>query len=84
MDYGNTKAPSMHRRLGIATLSQLAFPEESGPNFPLQKSQRNNTVITGKSGLLIGWGFRVIAFSALSGVFLKCYVDAQLILVYLI
>ena len=38
----------------------------------------------GKSGLLIGWGFRVIAFSALSDVVLKCYVDAQLILVYLI
>ena len=28
MDYGNTKAPGMHRRLGTATLLQLAFPGE--------------------------------------------------------
>ena len=34
MDYGNTKTPSMHARLGNASLSQLAFPEESDPNFP--------------------------------------------------
>ena len=39
MDYGNThtqkkKHISMHCRLGNATLSQLAFPGESNPNFP--------------------------------------------------
>ena len=32
------KTPSTHRRLGIAILSQLAFPGESNPNFPLEKS----------------------------------------------
>ena len=31
--YGNTKTPSMRRRLGSATLSQLAFAGESYPNF---------------------------------------------------
>ena len=38
MDYGNTKTPAMHCRLGSATLSQLAFPGESNPNFPWEKS----------------------------------------------
>ena len=33
MDYGNTKTPRMYRRLGSATMSQLAFPGESDPNF---------------------------------------------------
>ena len=33
MDFGNTKTPSMHRRLSSATLSQLAFAGESNPNF---------------------------------------------------
>ena len=28
----------MHRRLGCATLSQLAFPGEGNPNFPKEKS----------------------------------------------
>ena len=36
----------MHRRLGSVTLSWLAFlPAKSGPNFPREKSQRNNTVV---------------------------------------
>ena len=39
VDYGNTKTPSSQRRLGSATLSQLAFPEESNPNFPWEKSE---------------------------------------------
>ena len=34
LDYGHTKTPSMHRRLGSATLSQLAFPGKGNPNFP--------------------------------------------------
>ena len=32
------KTPSKHSRLGSATLSLLAFPEESNPNFPWEKS----------------------------------------------
>ena len=39
----------MYRRLGGATLSQLAFPEESNPIFPWEKSQWNNTVVKSKS-----------------------------------
>ena len=35
--YGNTNSSSMHRRLGSATLSKLAFPGESNPNFPWEK-----------------------------------------------
>ena len=35
----------MHRRLGNATLSQLAFPGEGNPNFPSEKSHWNNTVV---------------------------------------
>ena len=35
VDYGNTKTPSMHSRLGSATLSQLAFSEEKQPEFPI-------------------------------------------------
>ena len=42
MDYGNTKTPSMHPRLGSLTLSQLAFPGEGNPNFPWEKSHWNN------------------------------------------
>ena len=34
----------MHRRLGRATLSQLAFPKETNTNFPWNKSQQDNTV----------------------------------------
>ena len=34
----NTKTPSMHPRLGSATLSQLAFPGEKQSNFPWEKS----------------------------------------------
>ena len=35
----------MHRRLGSADLSQLAFPGESNPNFSCKKSQWDNTVV---------------------------------------
>ena len=34
----------MHLKLGSAILSQPAFPGESNPNFPQEKSPRNNTV----------------------------------------
>ena len=44
-DYGNTKTPSMHRRLGSATLSQLAFPGKGNPNFSWEKSHWDNTVV---------------------------------------
>ena len=44
MDYGNTKTPSMHRRLGSATLSQQDFPGENNPNIPWEKSQWYKTV----------------------------------------
>ena len=39
----------MHRRLGSATLSQLAFPGENNPNFPWEKSHWDNTVVKSKS-----------------------------------
>ena len=32
-------------RFGSATLSQLAFPGESYPNFPREKSHWDNTVV---------------------------------------
>ena len=35
VDYGNTKTLSMHRRLGSATLSQLAFPGLEQLEFPM-------------------------------------------------
>ena len=35
----------MHRRLGSATLSQLAFHGESKPIFPWEKSHWDNTVV---------------------------------------
>ena len=35
----------MHRRLGSATLSELAFPGESNSNFPREKSHWDNTVV---------------------------------------
>ena len=38
MDYGNTKTPGMHRRLGSAILSQLAFLGEGNLNIPWEKS----------------------------------------------
>ena len=47
MNYENIKTPSMHR-LDSATLSQLAFPGESNPIFPWEKSQWDNTVIQKK------------------------------------
>ena len=45
VDYGNTKTPSMHHRLGVATLSQLAFLGESNSEFPWKKSRRDNPVV---------------------------------------
>ena len=48
MDYENTKTPSIHLRLGSATLSQLAFPGEGNPNFPWEKSHWDDTVVTKK------------------------------------
>ena len=48
VDYGNTKTPSMHCRLGSAILSQLAFPGEGYPNFPREKSHWDNTVVKSK------------------------------------
>ena len=38
----------MPRRLGSATLSYLAFPGESNPNFPWEKSHWDNTVVKSK------------------------------------
>ena len=49
MDYGNTKIPSMHRSLGSATLSQLAFPREGNPDYPWEKSHWDSTVVKIKS-----------------------------------
>ena len=34
----------MYRRFGSATLLQFAFPGESNPNFPWEKSERNTVV----------------------------------------
>ena len=45
VDCGNTKTPSMHHRLGRATLSQLAFSGETNPNFPREKSYWADTVV---------------------------------------
>ena len=53
MDYGNTKTPSMHPRLGSATLLQLAFLGEGNPNFPWEKSHWDSTVV--KSKVLKTW-----------------------------
>ena len=35
----------MHRKLGSATPSQLAFPGEGNLNFPWEKSHWDNTVV---------------------------------------
>ena len=43
IDYGNTRTPNIHLRLGSATLSQLAFPGEGNPNFPWGKFHWSNT-----------------------------------------
>ena len=40
----------MHRRLGSVTLPQLAFPRESNPNFPWEKSQWDRTIQLLKNG----------------------------------
>ena len=36
----------MHRRLGGAILSQLAFPEESNQKFPWEKAQLDKRIVT--------------------------------------
>ena len=59
MDNGNTKTPSMHRRLGSATLSQLAFPGESNPNFPWEKSHWYNSVVKKKKKKERGEGLEI-------------------------
>ena len=43
----------MHRRLGSAALSQLAFPEEGNPNFAWEKSHWDNTVVKKKKSSYI-------------------------------
>ena len=48
VDYGNTKTPSMHSRLGSSTLSQMAFPRGDNPNFPWGKFHWENTVAKSK------------------------------------
>ena len=45
VDYGNTKTPSMHCRLGRATLLQLTFPGKCNPNFPWGKFQWDNPFV---------------------------------------
>ena len=45
VEYKNSQTPSMHHRLGPATLSQLAFPRESKPNFPWEIFQRDDTAV---------------------------------------
>ena len=45
MDYWNTKTPSMQCRMDSTTLSQLAFPGISNPNFPWEKSHWDNTAV---------------------------------------
>ena len=47
VDYGNTRTPSMHRRLGSTTLSQQAFPREGKLNFPWEKPHWDNPVVKG-------------------------------------
>ena len=37
VDYGNANTSSMHRRLGSATLSQLAFPKGRQFDFPMRE-----------------------------------------------
>ena len=39
----------IHSRLGSATLSQLAFPGESNPNFIWEKSHWDNSVAKNKN-----------------------------------
>ena len=46
--YGNTETLSMHRRLGSASLSQLAFPAEGNPNFAWEKSHWDNAFVKSK------------------------------------
>ena len=44
VDYGHTKTPSMHCRLGSTSLSQLVFPGVGNPNFPWKKFQWDDAV----------------------------------------
>ena len=55
----------MHRRLGSATLSKLAFPGDRKPNFPWEKSQQ-----------LIGWDL-VIGLSPIVDPGLKAFGNIQ-------
>ena len=42
---GTLKTPSMHLRLGSATLSHPAYPGESNPNFPSDESKWDETAV---------------------------------------
>ena len=57
-DYGNTKTPSMHRRLGNTTLLQLAFPGKSNPNFLWEESEWDNTVVKKTTTNLLTYSLR--------------------------
>ena len=46
--------------LGSATLSQLAFPGESNPNFPWEKSQWDNTVVKKKKKFMLGMRYNTL------------------------
>ena len=45
MNFRNTNKPSLHCRLGSATLLRLAFQEGSDPKFPWENSERGKTVV---------------------------------------
>ena len=49
MVYLNNKTTSKHHRWGSATLSQLAFPGEGNPKFPLGEVYWDNTVVKRKT-----------------------------------
>ena len=52
--------PAWHSMLGSATLSQLAFPGESNPNFPWEKSQWDNTVVKKKKKFMLGMRYNTL------------------------
>ena len=47
VEYGNTKTPSVQRRLGRVTVT-AGSPRAGNPNFPWQKSHWDNTVVKKK------------------------------------
>ena len=56
MDYGNTKTASIHRKLGSATLSQLAFPgEKSNLHFPWKNPNRTIQLFKKGGEIVISW-----------------------------